>query len=75
MSVETCATNSMSVSLTILELLEFNAPTVWLTGSLHADTQTDAQSDENIISAIHSVYLVKLVKIIILQMLFSTGAV
>jgi len=75
MSGETCATNSMSVSLTILELLEFNAPTVWLTGSMRADTQTDAQSDENIISAIHSVYLVKLVKIIILQMLFSTGAV
>jgi len=43
LTLEMCLSNWKSVVLTILKLLAFNTPAVWLTGSLH--TQTDTQSD------------------------------
>ena len=48
------------IAVAVLELLAFNSPTVWLSGLLCTDRQTDAQTDENSINAIHFVYVAEI---------------
>ena len=80
LSLETRPLNLKSVTLTVLELLPFNAhfKLVWLTGPLRTHTQTlrqrDRQTDrttsnEHIISAIHFVNLAEIMKILMMMML------